>query len=124
MSPNYHPAFIQGVKFEIKTMTFMETPNARRFKNVASSDIGLTYGSTPALITGDSFTGALARDPGTSVGFYNITQGNLALSTNYTLALTAGVKFEVKVRPITVTAVSASQAVHAATSSLGILAHS
>src|SRR5439155_1672024 len=120
LSANYTLAFTPGVQFEIKKLTVTVTPDAGQHKTYGSSDPALTYGSTPALITGDSFTGALARDPGASVGFYNITQGNLALSTNYTLAFTPGVQFEIKVRPITVTAVSDSKVYDAATSSLGI----
>src|SRR3989475_3966925 len=47
-------------------------------------------------------SGALARDAGANVGLYNITQGTLALSTNYTLVFTGGVQFEIKKLTVTV----------------------
>src|SRR5207248_2361146 len=103
LSANYTLAFTAGVKFEIKTLTVTVTPISGQFKTYGSADPTLTYGSAPALITSDSFTGALARDAGTNVGLYNITQGRLALSANYTLAFTAGVKFEIKTLTVTVT---------------------
>src|SRR5207244_164332 len=78
------------------------TPHAGQHKTYGAADPTLTYGFTPALISGDSFSGLLARDAGTNAGFYNITQGSLALSTNYTLAFTAGVKFEIKTLTVTV----------------------
>src|SRR5437870_968017 len=103
LSTNYTLAFTAGVKFEIKTLTVTVTPDSGQFKTYGSSDPALTYGSAPALIGSDSFTGALARDAGSNVGLYNIKQGTLALSTNYTLAFTAGVKFEIKTLTVTVT---------------------
>jgi len=54
----------------------------------------LTYTHT-GLAAGDSFTGALTRQAGTTVGTYNITQGTLALSGNYTLVF-AGNVFTIK----------------------------
>ena len=104
LSTNYTLTFTAGVQFEIKKLTVTVTPDSGQFKIYGSADPTLTYGFTPALITGDSFSGFLARDPGVNVGFYNITQGTLALSTNYTLTFTAGVQFEIKPRSITVTA--------------------
>src|SRR5439155_10345528 len=50
------------------------------------SDPPLTYQITSSsLVNSDSFSGALTRDSGESVGQYNILQGTLTLSTNYTL---------------------------------------
>ncbi len=48
-------------------------------------DPELTYQVTGSLVGSDAFTGELARDPGEDVGTYDITQGTLALSTNYHL---------------------------------------
>src|SRR2546425_2542091 len=103
LSTNYTLAFTAGVKFEIKTLTVTVTSDAGQHKTYGAADPTLTYGFTPALISGDSFSGLLARDAGTNAGFYNITQGSLALSTNYTLAFTAGVQFEIKTLTVTVT---------------------
>jgi MBG domain (YGX type)/Kelch motif len=104
LSSNYTLNFTSGVQFEIKKLTIVVTPNAGQYKTYGSADPTLAYGFTPALITGDSFTGALARDPGENVGLYNITVGTLALSSNYTLNFTSGVQFEIKKRAVTVTA--------------------
>src|SRR5207253_7285087 len=97
------PTLFRSVKFEIKTLTVTVTPDAGQHKTYGAADPTLTYGSAPALIPGDSFSGMLVRDAGANVGFYNITQGSLALSTNYTLAFTAGVQFEIKTLTVTVT---------------------
>ena len=49
-------------------------------------DPGLTYKITSgSLHEGDFFTGALTRDAGEDVGTYAITQGTLALNSNYDL---------------------------------------
>ena len=50
-------------------------------------DPALTYQVTSgSLVAGDSFTGNLARVPGSTVGSYAISQGTLALSSNYVLS--------------------------------------
>ena len=60
-------------------------------KTAGQADPELTFTSVPAagtaLANGDTitFSGALAREPGESPGTYDITQGTLTLSDNYTL---------------------------------------
>ena len=103
LSSNYILNFTSGVQFEIKKLTIVVTPTAGQNKTYGSTDPTLTYDFAPALISGDSFTGELARDPGTNVGFYNITRGTLALSSNYILNFTSGVQFEIKKLTIVVT---------------------
>src|SRR5439155_3480576 len=95
LSTNYTLVFTSGVKFEIKTLTVTVTPTAGQFKIYGAGDPPLAYTFAPALVGTDTFSGALSRDSGTNVGLYNITQGTLALSANYTLAFTTGVKFEI-----------------------------
>src|SRR5207249_5533173 len=95
--------FTTGVKFEIKKLTVTVTPNAGQYKIYGAGDPTLTYTFAPALVGTDTFSGTLARDAGANVGLYNITQGTLALSTNYTLVFTAGVQFEIKTLTVTVT---------------------
>ena len=70
MSSNYTLNFTSGVQFEIKKLTIVVTPIAGQNKTYGSADPTLAYSSAPALISGDSFTGELARDPGTNIGFY------------------------------------------------------
>ena len=49
-------------------------------------DPPLTYQVTSgSLVSGDTFSGALTRDPGELVGTYAITQGSLNASTDYSL---------------------------------------
>ena len=104
LGSNYDLTVTAGVKFEIKTRAVTVTPDSGQFKNYGENDPTLTYQITSgSLISGDSFSGALSRDPGSNVGLYEITQGTLSLGSNYHLTVTAGVKFEIKTRPVTVT---------------------
>ena len=48
-------------------------------------DPTLTYQSAPPLLGSDSFSGALTRAVGESIGNYTISQGTLTVSTNYSL---------------------------------------
>lgn len=66
-------------------------------------DPDLTYQYTPALITGDSFSGALERADGENIGTYAISQGTLTLGDNYNITFT-GANLTITTRPITVTA--------------------
>ena len=60
-------------------------------KDQGAADPELTYrlGSNP-MIDGDSLTGALTRAEGTTPGDYEIRQGTLSASTNYSLAFVPG----------------------------------
>ena len=58
---------------------------AAQTKVYGAVDPALTYGYTPALVSGDTFSGALSRVAGESVGSYAINQGTVSLSTNYSL---------------------------------------
>ncbi len=73
-------------------------------KTYGEADPALTYQITSgALVNGDSFTGALTRAVGESVGTYAITQGTLALSSDYTLTF-LGADLTITSRAVTVTA--------------------
>src|SRR5439155_922217 len=96
LSTNYTLAFTTGVQFEIKKLTVTVTPTAGQYKIYGAVDPTLAYTFAPALVGTDTFSGALARNAGPNVGLYNITQGTLALSANYTLVFTGGVQFEIK----------------------------
>jgi MBG domain (YGX type) len=57
-------------------------------KVVGHPDPIFTYEITSGmLVNGDTFTGALSRDPGELVGTYNIIQGSLAINSNYNLTV-------------------------------------
>ncbi len=90
------------------TLTIVERPvtvTANTLSKVyGDSDPQLTYSlSTGSLASGDSFTGGLVRVPGEDVGTYAISQGTLALNSNYILTFT-GATFTITQRLITVTA--------------------
>ena len=62
----------------------------------------LTYTAT-GLLGSDAITGALVRTEGNNVGEYDISQGTLAASNNYTIAFT-GAKFTITAAPLNITA--------------------
>lgn len=59
-------------------------------KDYGSDDPALTYAFSPALIGGDSFSGALNRATGESAGTYAIDQGTLSAGSDYNIAFTPG----------------------------------
>lgn len=67
-------------------------------------DPALTYHiSSGSLVSGDNFSGSLTRNAGEAVGSYPVTQGSLALGSNYNLTF-AGANLVITKRLITVTA--------------------
>lgn len=68
-------------------------------KTYRDSDPTFTY-SASGLIGGDSFTGALTRDPGEDVSTYAITQGTLSAGANYSISFT-GATFTILARNVT-----------------------
>ena len=77
-------------------------------KVYGTPDPSLTYSASPSLVAGDSFTGSLSRASGANVGIYAITQGTLALSTNYSLSYN-GANLTITPASLTVTANSQSK---------------
>jgi uncharacterized repeat protein (TIGR01451 family) len=110
-SGNYTLSFI-GADFAITPLAIAVTANAAS-KVYGAADPTLTYSVNPALVNGDSLTGALARAAGENAGTYAINQGTLAASGNYTLSFT-GADFTITPLAITVTANAASKVYGAA----------
>ena len=80
------------------------TANAGQTKVYGASDPTFTYTCTPALISGDSFAGALSRATGENVGSsYAISQGTLNAGSNYTITFNSA-NFAITAKAITVTA--------------------
>uniref|UniRef100_UPI001650587F MBG domain-containing protein n=1 Tax=Pontibacter beigongshangensis TaxID=2574733 RepID=UPI001650587F len=81
------------------------TPNPDQSKVYGALDPTFAYSPSESLLASNSFTGALERAGGETVGAYAYTLGNLAAGDNYSisLAVTAN-KFEVTPLPVTVTA--------------------
>src|SRR5439155_1544907 len=79
------------------------TPTAGQSKVYGASDPTLTFANDGGLASG-SFTGALARATGESVGTYAITLGTLSAGTNYSLSLAAApVTFTITSKPVVLT---------------------
>jgi len=81
---------------------------AAKSKTYGDVDPTLTYTFTPALVTGDSFSGNLNRAVGENAGVYAINQGTLALNPNYTLAYVSA-DLTIGAKTITVTAAAKSK---------------
>ena len=80
------------------------TPNAGQSKVYGAADPTFTYTNSPALESGDSFTGALGRAAGNNVGTYAYTLGTLSAGSNYTLSLGGSNTFAITPKPLTITA--------------------
>ncbi len=97
ISSNYVLNFTAG-ELEITPLTVAVTADDQT-KVYGDADPALTYQHAPALVAGDTFSGALSRVAGEDVGTYAIEQGTLALSSNYILNFTAG---ELEITPLTI----------------------
>nr|MBA3640587.1 S8 family serine peptidase [Acidobacteriota bacterium] len=85
---NYDLTFT-GANLTITARAIAVTADGQTKEYGTTADPALSYKVTSgSLVTGDAFTGSLTRAAGENVGSYAITQGTLALSTNYTLAVT------------------------------------
>ncbi|HTB85104.1 MAG TPA: immunoglobulin domain-containing protein [Candidatus Sulfotelmatobacter sp.] len=98
---NYSITYNPGT-LAVSQLAITVTANAQT-KVYGSADPALTYGFTPALVSGDSFAGVLSRAPGENVNTYAIGQGTLALSANYTLNFT-GANFTITPAALGITA--------------------
>src|SRR5262249_20811336 len=75
-----------------------------KVKTYGDADPALTYAITAgSLAYSDSFAGSLTRAAGQDVGSYAITQGTVALSTNYDLHY-VGADLTIGHRSVTITA--------------------
>lgn len=90
-------------------------PNAAN-KTYGNSDPVFTYQCTPAIVTGDSFSGSLSRVAGESFGDYNFTLGSLAASGNYSLTLDNSTKFQINKKTLNLSGLSVSGKVYDGTS--------
>lgn len=101
LSPNYTITFNSaGFAITPKTITVIAAAKTKIYGN---PDPALTYAYSPALVTGDAFTGSLTRTAGENTGAYPINQGSLTLSPNYILIYT-NADLTVTPKTITVTA--------------------
>ena len=94
MTGNYTITFITFDTGVINAKPITVTANAQ-IKTMTFPDPVLTYTVVPALISGDSFTGNLIRDPGEIPGYYNISQGTLSAGLNYSITF-VGNRLEIR----------------------------
>lgn len=97
--PNYSLTY-NGANLSIGARAVTVTPKASQTKTYGAADPALAYEQVP-LVGTDAFTGSLSREPGSSVGAYNITQGSLTLNANYLLSFTPNVKFTITTKQLT-----------------------
>jgi hypothetical protein len=107
-APNY--VFVAGAKGKLTiTKRAVEVTADPQSKTYGDDDPALTYDVTSgSLAQGDAFSGELAREAGENVGDYDITQGTLALSDNYTLTFKSA-KLSIGTRQLQITADDASK---------------
>ncbi len=102
LNPNYSVTSTDAV-LTIGTRAVTITAGAKT-KTYGNADPALTYQiTTGSLATGDAFAGSLTRAAGENVGAYAITQGTVALSSNYALTY-VGANLTITARAVTITA--------------------
>jgi gliding motility-associated-like protein len=99
---NNYDITLEPVDFTITAKPITITANAQT-KTYGDADPTLTYGTNTGLVSGDAFSGALTRATGENFGTYAISQGTLALSSNYTLSFT-GANLTIGKKTVNVTA--------------------
>ncbi len=106
-SANYAIGFTNG-SLTINALGVTVTANGQT-KVYGAADPALTYSYVPALVSGDSFSGALSRAAGQNVGSYVITQDTLSLGANYALTY-IGTNLVITPAALSITASNASKA--------------
>jgi hypothetical protein len=102
LNSNYVLSYVLA-NLTITTRAITVTADAKT-KVYGEDDPELTYQiSSGTLVSGDAFTGSIARTAGENVGPYSINKGSLALSSNYTLTFVPA-NLSITARAITVTA--------------------
>ncbi len=99
---NYDLSFVSS-DFSITQKPITVTAEAGQTKVYGEADPVFTYEVTPALESGDSFSGELSRTTGEDVGAYAIGQGTLIAGSNYDLSFVSS-DFSITQKQITVTA--------------------
>ncbi|RZK48718.1 MAG: gliding motility-associated C-terminal domain-containing protein, partial [Pedobacter sp.] len=100
---NYELSLATGSSFAITKKAITITPTANQKKVYGEVNPTYTFTVSPALVTGDNFSGTLTRAVGENIGSYLIQQGDLAAGPNYETTFSTGILFEITKRPISVT---------------------
>ncbi len=101
-SSNYAITFVDG-SLDITQKAITVTVDAGQTKVYGDADPTFTYTASSALESGDTFSGALSRTSGESVGFYAILQGTLSAGSNYNLTFVSK-DFSITQKLLTITA--------------------
>jgi len=117
LSSNYSLSYVGNI-LAIGTATINVVAEAKN-KTYGDADSDMTYTFTPALQSGDAFSGTLARVSGENAGTYAITVGSLSAGPNYILSFT-GADLTINKRSITVTAATDTKVYDGTTSSVGV----
>lgn len=84
LGANYVVSFVTDTNGVILPKDITVTADEQS-KAIGALDPDLTFVVNPALVSGDTFGGALNRDPGETAGLYAIVQDTLTAGSNYTL---------------------------------------
>ncbi|PKQ60186.1 hypothetical protein BZG01_21220, partial [Labilibaculum manganireducens] len=101
-SSNYAITFVDG-SLDITQKAITVTVDAGQTKVYGDADPTFTYTASSVLEAGDSFSGALSRTSGESVGTYAISQGSLSAGLNYDLTFVSK-DFSITQKALTITA--------------------
>ena len=93
---NYNISYAADNTGIINQLAVTVTPDAGQFKVFGDADPTFTYTASPSLISPDVFTGALGRNAGETIGFYNYTLGTLSAGGNYSISLGGSNTFEIQ----------------------------
>lgn len=104
---NYLVTYLPS-NFTITPKAVTVTPAAGQGKTYGATEPALAY-EPVTLVGNDAFTGSLSRAQGSQVGDYDITQGSLALSSNYTLSFTPDVKFTISAKALTASIIASDK---------------
>ncbi len=99
---NYSIIFVSN-DFEITKKQLNVNVYPDQYKQYGETDPELFYWINGALVTGDSFSGTLGREPGEAPGFYEINIGSLCAGSNYNLTIIPQ-DFEITIMSIVVIA--------------------
>jgi parallel beta-helix repeat protein len=99
---NYNIVY-NAADFAITAKAVTITPDDGQSKVFGAPEPTFAFTPSPALVSGDSFTGGLGRDPGEDVGTYAFTLGTLSAGPNYALTLATGHTFAIVKAAATVT---------------------
>ena len=110
---NYTNTFV-AVNYSITAKPITVTVDAGQTKVYGAADAIFTYTVSPALVTGDAFTGTLSRAVGENKGSYAVAKGTLNAGTNYITSFIAD-NYSITAKPITVTVNTGQTKVYGAT---------